>query len=89
MNLWMPVNGQTVGVNWKWDFHTFRELIPPAKYFRAHPEWFALVKGKRQGIADLSGHDSQLCTSNPEVIEKLAQGLIETIRPIRRSKSFR
>ena len=80
MNLWAPVNGQTVGVNWKWDFHTFRELIPPDKYFKAHPEWFALVKGKRQGITDLSGHDSQLCTSNPEVIEKLAQGLVETIQ---------
>ena len=25
------------------------------------------------------GHDSQLCTSNPEVIEKLAQGMVETL----------
>ena len=80
MNLWAPVNGQTVGVNWKWDFHTFGELIPPDKYFKTHPDWFALVKGKRQGITDPHGHSSQLCTSNPEVIDKLAQGLIETIQ---------
>ena len=82
MNVRVKVNGKTVGVNWKWEFHTFGELIPPAKYFKTHPEWFALVKGKRQGITDPEGlgHDSQLCTSNPEVIEKLAQGIIETLQ---------
>lgn len=81
MNVWVRVNGQTVGVNAKWYVHTFGELIPPAKYFAAHPEWFALVKGKRQGFTDPEhlAHDSQLCTGNPEVVEKLAQRLIETI----------
>jgi len=81
MNVWVRANGQTVGVNCKWYGHTFGTLIPPEKYFQDHPEWFALVKGKRQGHTDPErlGHDSQLCTSNPEVIDKLAQGLIEAI----------
>jgi hypothetical protein len=70
MNVWVRVNGQTVGVNCKWYGHTFGALIPPEKYFKHHPEWFALVKGKRRGITDPEGlgHDSQLCTSNPNVV---------------------
>jgi hypothetical protein len=80
MNLWVSVNGQMVGANWRWYFHTFGELIPPDNYFKTHPEWFALVNGKRQGITKRHGLSSQLCTSNPEVIEKLAQGLIETLQ---------
>ena len=81
MNVWVRVNGQIVGVNCKWYGHAFGALVPPEKYFHEHPEWFALVKGKRRGITDPEGlgHDSQLCTSNPEVIEKLSQRLIETI----------
>ncbi|MBR3957239.1 MAG: hypothetical protein IKJ89_05270, partial [Kiritimatiellae bacterium] len=27
--------------------HTFNTLLPPKKYFDAHPEYFSLVKGKR------------------------------------------
>ncbi|MCA9133542.1 MAG: DUF4838 domain-containing protein, partial [Planctomycetales bacterium] len=81
MNVWVKVNGQTVGVNYKWYGHTITALIPPHEHFAEHPEWFALVQGKRQGRTDPEGlgHDAQLCTSNPEVVEKLAQRLIETI----------
>ena len=27
--------------------HTFNRLVPPEKYFKEHPEYFSLVKGKR------------------------------------------
>lgn len=41
--------------------HTFYSLVPPEKYFDAHPEWYSLVNGKRT-------HDrAQLCLSNPEL----------------------
>lgn len=49
--------------------HTFHRLVPRETYFQSHPEYFALVNGKRSF--------DQLCPSNPEVrkliIEKLRE----------------
>lgn len=42
--------------------HTFYTLIPPSRYFKGHPEYFALVDGKRRG------ERAQLCLTNPEVL---------------------
>ena len=42
--------------------HTFARLVPPAKYFATHPEYFSLVHGKRQ-----NGY-AQLCCTNEDVI---------------------
>lgn len=39
--------------------------IDPVKDFAAHPEWFALVKGKRKA--------SKVCYSNPEVIRQMTK----------------
>jgi hypothetical protein len=50
--------------------HTFYPLVPPDKYFAAHPEWFSLVNGKRVG----SG--AQLCLTNP----KLRQFIVEQVK---------
>jgi hypothetical protein len=41
--------------------HTFNRLVPWDVYFKSHPEYFALMNGKR--IID------QLCMSNPEVLQ--------------------
>jgi len=79
MNVKVEVDGRPVGVNWKWHFHTFSVLIPPEKYFDEHPEWFPLVDGKRRKSDRPNSHSTQLCTSNPEVIDKLAEGLLETL----------
>ena len=43
--------------DWGMWVHTFNELVPPQLYYQAHPEWFAMVKGKRL--------PTQLCLSNP------------------------
>lgn len=43
--------------------HTFSELVPPKDYFATHPEYFSLVKGKRQ-----DGY-AQLCLTNPDVLK--------------------
>jgi len=52
--------------------HTFQRLIPWQEYFDEHPEYFALMNGKR--IID------QPCLSNPEVLkitlDKLRQEMI-------------
>ncbi len=42
--------------------HTFYVILPPEKYFKDHPEYFALVDEKRRG------EDAQLCLTNPEVL---------------------
>jgi hypothetical protein len=39
--------------------HTFYNLVPPSQHFSKHPEYFALVDGKRQK------EKAQLCLSNP------------------------
>jgi hypothetical protein len=78
MNVSVTADGRDVGINWKWHFHTFRILIPPEKYAAGHPEYFALVKGKRQ-ITDDPTHGNQLCTSNPDVVREVARNLIATL----------
>jgi len=40
--------------------HNLSNIIPPEKYFKKHPEWFAMINGKRVP-------DRQPCTSHPEV----------------------
>ena len=37
--------------------HTFAKLVPPTQYFAQHPEYFAIIGGRRD--------QSQLCPSNP------------------------
>lgn len=54
--------------------HTFYRLIPPAKWFQEHPEWFSEIDGKRT-------HDNaQLCLSNEAMRRELVKELQETIR---------
>jgi len=45
----------------EWFVHTFNALVPPAKYFAEHPEYFML---------DAAGNRStqQLCTTHPDVV---------------------
>ena len=52
---------------------TFDALVPPKKYFKDHPEWFALVDGRRKG------EKSQLCLANPEVIDFLSSNVFARI----------
>ncbi len=55
-----------------WGIHTFEKLIPPGKYFRTHPEYFSVYKGKRSDKA-------QLCLSNRSMRLELTKNLLETI----------
>jgi hypothetical protein len=79
MNAYVNAGNQSVGINWKWHFHTFATLMPPEKYYSQHPEYFALVKGKRTFIPDSKGQGNQLCTTNPAVISELAANMIDTL----------
>lgn len=54
--------------------HTFYLLVPPAKYFAEHPEWFAEINGKRVP------EGAQLCLTNPEVVKVAAATAAEWLR---------
>jgi hypothetical protein len=53
--------------------HTFYAYIAPEKYFKEHPEWFALVDGKRQD------KEGQLDLMNPELRKFFLESLRENI----------
>lgn len=50
--------------------HTFAGLVPPAKYYKEHPEYFSLVGGKRQ-----DGY-AQLCCTNEDVVRICTEGVL-------------
>ncbi len=62
--------------------HTFAALVPPERYFAEHPEYFSLVGGKRQ-----SGY-SQICLTNPEVLEICIAGVRQWIKDHPEKKVF-
>ena len=56
-----------------WGVHTFAQLIPPSVYFKEHPEYFAVYKGKRSD-------KTQLCLSNEEMCKELTKNFAKIIR---------
>ena len=54
--------------------HTFYALIPPATYFKAHPEWFSEIKGTR------THNRAQLCLTNEAMRAELVKNLKATLR---------
>ncbi len=52
---------------WGMWVHTFNELVPPETYYQEHPEYFAMVKGKRI--------PTQLCLTNADVLDITIQNL--------------
>jgi hypothetical protein len=57
--------------DWGMWVHTFNELVSPQIYYQSHPEYFAMVKGKRL--------PTQLCLSNAAVLEITVQNLRKKI----------
>ena len=53
--------------------HTIFKLLPPEKYFKTNPEYFALVDGKRIS----KWQDGQICTSNPDVLRIVTERALE------------
>lgn len=52
--------------------HTLPSLMPHQEFFDTHPEYFAMVDGKRIP-------DGQLCLTNPDVIRILTERVLERI----------
>ena len=57
-------------------YHSFFEILPPNVYFEKHPEWYSLVKGKRE--------PKQLCLANAEM---KAEYIKETLKRLREDSS--
>lgn len=65
-----PIVDEAIGV------HTYDEAVPPAKYKDTHPEYFALVGGKR--TAGQPGN-AQYCISNPAVRDLILKHMVDTL----------
>ena len=57
--------------------HSFHALVPYGTYGENHPEYYALVEGKRD--TNTHGGGPQLCVTNPEVIEVAAETGIQQL----------
>ena len=63
--------------------HTFSELLPPERYFPEHPGWFTdPARGSLPGTKDSAmpgAQQTQLCLSNPEVLQELTKNALQWI----------
>ena len=57
--------------------HSFEHLIPTDEFRDTHPEYFALVDGKR---VTTNGGRTQLCLTNPDVIKLLTERTRDFLR---------
>ena len=66
---WHKLNHDAEGERPAWGtwVHTFNSLVPPETYFGDHPDYYAFRNGKRL--------PTQLCLSNPEVVNVVIQNL--------------
>ncbi len=62
------------------DGHRWCQICPPEIYGETHPEYFALVNGRRDTVRRDGKHGNQPCTSNPEVIWMTAQYVLAQFR---------
>ncbi len=66
--------------NWQWICHNFGFMIPSSKYYKTHPEYYALYKGKRErmGSSSRAGYGGgNICTTNKDVIKICADFAIK------------
>jgi hypothetical protein len=69
-------NRVTNGRDWGTWCHTFAQLLSPAEYGTSHPEYFSFYNGSRHPENTPNGSGtSQLCLSNPEVLNIVAKNL--------------
>jgi len=55
--------------------HGYERFLPRDRYFRDHPDWFALSGGKRS-----DRYLDQFCTSNPEAMAEFRRNLAAFVR---------
>jgi hypothetical protein len=77
------LNGHYMSIPDRWggrmlmtpDFcHTFYKLLPPDRYFAAHPDWYSLLNGKRTTSI------SQLCLTNEPMKEEMIRQVLTCLK---------
>lgn len=58
---------------------TLHDLLPPERYFSEHPEYYALIGGRRTP-SDPDGRPAQLCFSNADAADAALAAIVEMIR---------
>ena len=66
--------------------HNVAYLVPPAIYGEEHPEYYALVNGRR--VLEMHGGGPQLCMTNPEVLEIVVKATLDAIEKNPKVKNF-
>jgi hypothetical protein len=61
-------------VGWVHTFFQIEGLLPPAKYFDDHPEWYSLIDGSRQH------RRGQLCLTNQQMLAEMIRVVSERLR---------
>ncbi len=74
MNGVMGFREQPGGVESYWEVHTFYPLMPPAEFYKKHPEYYSLVDGKR------IFERAQLCLTNPNVLRIITDRIKKRMR---------
>ena len=62
--------------------HTFNDYVPVERYYETHPEYFSMVNGVRLR------EQTQLCLTNPEVLEIVTQSVLDNIKANPNRKIF-
>ncbi len=75
---YMNLGARHGGSGWRFggglgNAHTMQKLLPPDEFFDEHPEYFALVGGKRVPRG-------QICLTNPDVLRIVTERVLERIR---------
>lgn len=66
--------------------HTFSKLLPNNKYFDSHPEYFALINGKR--VPQGNGGGGQMCLTNPDVRRIVTAKVLKELKTLHSYKLF-
>ena len=81
-------------INWEYDpadrlstqtggCHTQFEYLPPEKYAKDHPDWYSMGEdGERHAVAN---RQSQICYTNPEVLDKVTEAMLGFIAADRKA----
>ncbi|HCR16955.1 MAG TPA: hypothetical protein DIU35_05685 [Candidatus Latescibacteria bacterium] len=60
--------------------HKWAEIAPPEVYGDTHPEYFALVDGKRDALPSDGKHGNQPCLTHPDIAPIIAEYVKDSIR---------
>ena len=79
MDLWKRRAGLGESLGW-YNNHMWRYILPPEKYLAKHPEWYAMLNGRRSRESFGGDEGVKICTSNMEALKEFARVSVERAR---------